>query len=109
MELKDLKVGDSLIYGPPYHRRVVKVDRLTATQAICGHQKFEIKTGKLIGSTGWNTEYASVPSPKELKEVAQKQKMRELRSWLDRVTITPENLHLFEQLHKDVVALRVPA
>lgn len=106
-DLNNAKVGEFIIYGPSYDRKATKVDRLTATQVVSMGMNFRKADGKRIGSSGWDVDYAKIPGDAELKEVQQKQLIRELSAWINSTKVNHENMHLFEKLRKDVWSLKV--
>jgi len=64
--LSDLKPSDTVVlcgrYGVGY--RVVKVDLVTATQAIIGNSKFRLDGGTEIGGDKWSRTSISQKSTK---------------------------------------------
>lgn len=100
-DLKDVKVGDTLMYGQSYNRRMVVVERLTDTQIICGNVRFRKHDGKKIASNGWDASFARVPNDADLQEL----RFKELQQWFVRVAVTQANKHLFEQLRTDLKEL----
>lgn len=103
-DLSNVKVGDTLMYGQSYNRRMAVVERLTDTQIICGNVRFRKHDGKKVGSNGWDASWARVPNDADLSEL----RFKELQQWFTRVSVTEASKHLFEQLRIDLMELEKP-
>lgn len=57
--IEHLAVGDKIFIPINFGRggRIAKIERITATQALVGNEKFRRNDGKLVGSTGWETTF----------------------------------------------------
>lgn len=53
MRLKDAKVGYYIKTNNYGQINLYKIERLTKTQAICGHTRFNLESGKIVGSGTW--------------------------------------------------------
>ncbi len=79
MSLENVKVGDPLIrYCHPF-KTVVKVERITATQIICGSSKYNKKTGFIIGGSAWSRAHVCVPRDGEAEAVIEAEEIYKMR------------------------------
>lgn len=101
--LKDAKVDDYLVIGNSYDERLFQVSRLTDTQVVAGNTKFNKKTGYRVGDSGaWGRMSARLATAVDIKRITQKTRCRDLRAWLDRLNVTPENLVLVEAFYQSI-------
>lgn len=52
--LQDIQAGDEVYSTSRYQNRILKVDRTTRTQIICGSEKFNRENGHAIPIRTWN-------------------------------------------------------
>ncbi len=71
--LDEIQAGDEVVHdgggGFSNKRKLVKVDRTTATQIIIGDERFNRDGGYLRGSTGYHRTRIFVPNAKAREEV----------------------------------------
>jgi hypothetical protein len=98
MDLSACKVGDSLFIDERwgYSGRILKIDRLTATQAICGDERFRLDTGKRHGSSGWHSVYARPAQASDILAA----RIRGTQQRLEKFKVTAENLSAVEAFLK---------
>lgn len=72
--LQDVKPGDPVCfdYGNTYG--AAKVDRVTDTLIIVGHERYRKKDGQMIGGDRWHTRYLYRPTP-EIMEVVRRNRL----------------------------------
>lgn len=58
--LQDIQAGDEVYSTSRYQNRILKVDRTTKTQIICGSEKFNRDTGYAIPMQTWNPTIISI-------------------------------------------------
>lgn len=96
--LNDVKPGDKLLASAPYSSRlrVVTVDRVTQTQVICGADRFNKRTGRLVGSTGYHSSSAWVPTPEQLADERLRERIRRADAKLKAFLVSDENVEAVE-------------
>lgn len=100
MKLDDVKVGDLIALGERFGSGVtlLKVERLTATTAVCGTSRFKLEDGMLIGSGGGNRwdyrRYGRKANATDLINV----RIRRAASELKEFKVSKENLEAVEAL-----------
>ena len=68
-ELKDLVVGDDVLFTVMSYRHIAKVDKVTKTQIIVNNARFKRDSGWQFGSNRWNVRRISVHTEKEISDV----------------------------------------
>ena len=72
-DLSEVEAGDTLMITSRGHRSLKKVERTTKTLIILDGQsmaRYKRHGGRMIGATVWDTAYLSVPTPKDIAEIA---------------------------------------
>lgn len=96
----DVKVGDLLALPERFGSSLtlMKVDRLTATTAVCGTSRFKLDDGMMIGSGGggrWDfRQYARCATPSDLLNV----RIRRAAIKLKDFKVSADNLEAVEAL-----------
>ena len=68
--LKGIQVGE-YIYTQPYYNsdiRLHKVERITKTLAITKSHRFNLESGKVLGTKGWNCLFGYKSTPKIMEK-----------------------------------------
>lgn len=80
--LEGVKVGDLLHIHEQYGNagRIVKVDRITATQVVCGAQRFRLRDGWLVGGDSWSGRFARRATPELIEDVRRQRLIHEIES-----------------------------
>jgi hypothetical protein len=95
-DLSNVKVGDTLACSVGYGLvSIIKVDRITKTQVICGVRRFN-RDGRLIGSHGFNTPRAWPATEKDILNA----RIKRAQGGLDRLKVSAENIDSVEALLK---------
>lgn len=106
-DIKNAKEGDFLVYGDSFNRRLIKVERVTATQVVCERDiRFSKRYGKMIGHTGWSSTYAKIATDEDVKAIQTKTKIRQFKSWLERLEVTEKNLEAVERFYESLKELK---
>jgi hypothetical protein len=100
VNLENAKAGDMLIAGSLFssQTRCLMVDRTTATQVICGNERFRKTDGKSVGTSGWHSYWARIPSAEELAKAQLAARIAIAADKLRRLRVTEENLAAVEAL-----------
>ena len=71
MNLESVQTGDTLIYNDrnPADSKIVEVERTTKTQIIAGGQRFLKSSGRLVGTTVWDSVNVTIPKDGEIEKV----------------------------------------
>lgn len=67
--LKGIQVGE-YIYTQKYNRdiRLHKVERITKTLAITNSYRFNLESGKVLGTGGWGVSFGYKATPEKMEE-----------------------------------------
>jgi len=95
-ELSNVKVGDTLACRVGYGLvLLIKVDRITKTQVICGVRRFN-RDGRPIGSSGFSTSRAWPATEKDILNA----RIKRAQEKLDLLKVSAENIASIEALLK---------
>lgn len=70
MDLENVQVGDVVIVDKPHRpRKVRRVSKVTKTMIVVDHARYNRKTGRLVGATGWHWSRIKIGTADEITEV----------------------------------------
>jgi len=104
--LEDMKAGDLVYYTVSYGHEIhiVKIDRLTKSQIICGNSRFQRKTGIMIGHDDPWSPVSISPITDQVRKQYEQQKLRAKLRSLGKIKVTDEN---YEAIAKHVHEIEV--
>ena len=77
--LDELKVGDQVISNG----LILTITAVHKKHIVCGINKFNKTSGRLVGSSVWSHNYIRQATPEALQEIKEQYERRELLTYLD--------------------------
>ena len=87
-ELAGAEVGTFLAVNRWGTVELYRVEGLTKTQAVCGHARFSLKTGKLVGDDSRFPMYARIASEQDKTNA----RIKKAQNAISKVKVTADNL-----------------
>ena len=95
MSLKNAKIGDYIKTNNFGQINLYKIERLTKTQAVCGHTRFNLESKRIIGSRTWSG-LGRLATVEDIEEYNAK------KFWSNLINIKNPSLELMKDVQKSI-------